>query len=38
MPTFRVTNPDTGQVLNLTGDSPPTEAELEEIFASQAPA
>lgn len=38
MPTFRVTDPTTGQVLRLTGDSPPTEQELEQIFAQQAPA
>jgi hypothetical protein len=35
MPTFKVTDPSTGQVLRLTGDSPPTEQELEQIFASQ---
>jgi hypothetical protein len=35
MPTFMVTDPTTGQQLKLTGDSPPTETELEEIFASQ---
>ncbi len=32
MPTYRVTAPD-GRRVRLTGDSPPTEAELEEIFA-----
>jgi hypothetical protein len=32
---YRVTDPETGRTLKLTGDSPPTEAELEEIFASQ---
>ena len=37
MPTFKVTDPTTGQTLTLTGDSPPTEAELNEIF-SQIPA
>lgn len=31
---FRVTDPDSGKTLVLTGDSPPTEEELEEIFAS----
>jgi hypothetical protein len=36
MPTFQVSDPTSGQILKLTGDSPPTEAELEEIFASQA--
>lgn len=34
MPTFEVTDPVTGQTLELTGDSPPTELELEEIFSS----
>jgi hypothetical protein len=33
--TFQVTDPTTGKQLKLTGDSAPTEAELEEIFASQ---
>ena len=37
MPTYRVTDPDTGVTLRLTGDSPPTEAELEEIFAQYNP-
>ena len=32
MPTYRVTAPD-GRKIKLTGDSPPTEAELEQIFA-----
>ena len=36
MPTFQVTDPTTGVSLQLTGDSPPTEQELEQIFASQA--
>lgn len=35
MPTYKVTDPSSGKTLRLTGDSPPTEAELEEIFASQ---
>ena len=35
MPTYRVTDPATGKTLKLTGDSPPTEAELEQIFSSQ---
>lgn len=35
MPTYRVTAPD-GRVLKLTGDSPPTEAELEDLFKQQA--
>lgn len=34
MPKYTVTDPTTGQKLTLTGDSPPTEAELNEIFAS----
>lgn len=33
MPTYRVTDPDTGKVIKLTGDSPPTEEELNEIFS-----
>lgn len=37
MPTYRVTDPETGKTVKLTGDSPPTEAELEEIFASLSP-
>ncbi len=31
MPTYRVTSPD-GRIVRLTGDSPPTESELEGIF------
>lgn len=34
MPTYTVTDPQTGRKVKLTGDSPPTEQELEEIFAS----
>lgn len=34
MPTYKVTDPSTGRAVKLTGDSPPTEQELEEIFAS----
>lgn len=34
MPTYRVTDPTTGKTVKLTGDSPPTEQELEEIFSS----
>lgn len=37
MPTFRVTDPETGRSVRLTGDSPPSEAELEQIFASLEP-
>jgi hypothetical protein len=33
MATFRITDPDTGKTLRITGDSPPTESELEQIFA-----
>lgn len=33
MPTYRIKDPTTGQVVKLTGDSPPTEQELEEVFA-----
>lgn len=33
MPTYRVTDSSTGVVLKLTGDSPPTEQELADIFA-----
>lgn len=33
MPTYDVTDPRTGKKVSLTGDSPPTEQELEEIFA-----
>lgn len=37
MPTYKVTDPKTGVTLKLTGDSPPTEAELEQIFKDAAP-
>ena len=33
MPVFKVTDPATGVSLKLTGDSPPTEQELEQIFS-----
>lgn len=33
MPTFQVTDPDSGRTVRLTGDSPPTEAELTQIFS-----
>lgn len=36
MPVYEVTDPNTGQTLEVEGETPPTEAELEEIFASQA--
>jgi hypothetical protein len=32
MPTYRVTDSETGRTLRLTGDSPPTDDELEQIF------
>ena len=39
MATFKITDPDTGRSLRLTGDSPPSEQELNDIFAGfQAPA
>lgn len=34
MPTYTITDPDTGRSIRITGDGPPTEAELDEIFAS----
>jgi len=34
MPDYIVTDPNTGKTLKLTGDSPPTEQELEQIFSS----
>lgn len=34
MPTYTVTDPQSGRKVTLTGDSPPTEQELEEIFSS----
>jgi hypothetical protein len=34
MPTYKVTDPNSGRTLRLTGDSPPTEQELEGIFSS----
>lgn len=36
MPLFEVTDPNSGLTLELTGDSAPTEQELEQIFAQQA--
>lgn len=33
MPTYEVTDPASGKKVRLTGDSPPTDAELEQIFA-----
>lgn len=37
MPTYTVKDPTTGKTIKLTGDSPPTEAELEQIFAKVHP-
>lgn len=37
MPKYKVTDPSTGRTITLTGDSPPTEQELEQIFASNTP-
>ena len=34
MPTYEVTDPTTGRTLSLTGDAPPTEAQLKEIFGA----
>jgi len=34
MPTYLVKDPQTGRSVKLTGDSPPTEAELNEIFSN----
>lgn len=33
MATFRVTDPNSGRTIRLTGDSPPTQQELEQIFS-----
>jgi len=33
MPEYEVTDPNTGQTLVLTGDQPPTEQELEQVFS-----
>jgi hypothetical protein len=34
MPIYEVEDPNTGQVLELEGDTPPTEAELEQLFST----
>lgn len=34
MPTYKVTDPQSGKTVKLTGDSPPTEDELNQIFSS----
>lgn len=38
MPTYTISDPQTGKTLKIQGDSPPTEKELDEIFAAEAPA
>lgn len=35
MPVYEVTDPNTGKTLEIEGDSPPTEEELEQVFAAQ---
>lgn len=37
MPTYVVTDPASGRKVRLTGDSPPTDADLDEIFSSLPP-
>lgn len=37
MPTYVVTDPASGRKVKLTGDTPPTDADLDEIFASLPP-
>jgi hypothetical protein len=32
MPTFKLTDPNSGRTLNVTGDSPPSQQEIEQIF------
>lgn len=34
MPTYTITDPQSGKKIKITGDSPPSESELEEIFSS----
>lgn len=34
MPTYKVTDPTTGKTIKLTGDSPPSEQELNDVFSS----
>ncbi len=34
MPTYKITDPKTGRTVRVTGDSPPTESELEGIFGA----
>lgn len=35
MPTYTITDPQNGRKVRITGDSPPTEAEINQIFAAQ---
>lgn len=35
MPTYTITDPDTGRKVRITGDSPPNEQEINQIFAAQ---
>lgn len=37
MPTYKVTDPNSGRVVRLTGDSPPSEQELNDIFSQLSP-
>ena len=37
MPTYEITDPDTGKTLTVTGDTPPTQEDAAEIFAAQTP-
>lgn len=34
MPTYKITDPQTGRNISVTGDSPPTESELNDIFSA----
>ena len=34
MPTYKITDPSSGKTVRITGDSPPTEDELTDIFKS----
>lgn len=33
MPTYEITDPDTGKKLRLTGDAPPSEQEIQQVFS-----
>ena len=37
MPTYEITDPDTGQTLTVTGDTPPTQEDAAAIFATRTP-